>query len=187
MKPNDFEDEFEDELLLDPNSDRYRICPHPECGIENMVKHRSRQYCCDEHADDHYNIKRRIAEEVENSTDTSVITTQPVLPVDPKYDSALNENLPVRNENTTQAEIDTIRNNAFIKNIKILDSLEIHPEKGTVFFIEDLWYRGLDFSIYSGLGSLYNIAPSNNCKFMQMGFYRIYRVEYSYVLIKKIN
>ena len=181
---SDFKDEYI--IPLDPTSDRYRICPHPECGKEHMVKHRSRQYCCDEHADDHYNIIRRLKEKEGNSTTNNLIPAQPVLPADPNYNSAVNENLAEKNEITAPAEIGSSVKNAYIKNIKILDTLEIHPEKGTVFFIEDLWSLGLDFTIFSGLGLLHNIATSYNCRFMQMGFYRIYRVEYSHVLIKKI-
>ncbi len=53
------------ENLLNQNSDRYRICPHPECRKPHLVKNRGRDYCSDKCADDHYNLLRRLKKQTE--------------------------------------------------------------------------------------------------------------------------
>jgi hypothetical protein len=46
---------------------------------------------------------------------------------------------------------------------------------------------GFEFSHFSGQGKLFNIDPSNKCSFLQFGSYRMYRVEFSTVLIVNLN
>lgn len=71
-------------------------------------------------------------------------------------------------------------------NVKILDTLNLHPTKGTHFNLEKLHSMGIDFTGYSGRGDLYNIDQIENCHFIQIGNYRLYRTEFSKVLIIKI-
>lgn len=176
--------EFEDEIPLDPTSEFYRICPHPECGKEHMVNHRSRVYCCDEHADDHYNMKRRIKKEG-NLTENNTISIQPS--VEQKLDLATQVNLSEKKEDTEQAQNTETLENVYLRNIEILDTFEMHPENGSIFTVDYLRGQGLNFSAFSRLGPIHNIEQQYNSRFMQMGSYRLYRVEYSHLLIKKIN
>jgi hypothetical protein len=57
--------DVEKALELDPLSDRYRICPLPRCRKPHMVHNIRRDYCCDEHSDEHYNMLRRYKQKYE--------------------------------------------------------------------------------------------------------------------------
>lgn len=90
------------EQNLDPLSDRYRICPHPQCKKPHMITNRGRDYCCDKHADDHYNLLRRLKAQTEkmmNSNDGKTIELESVPAV-----------LPLVNESKFSAEKQKLNN-----------------------------------------------------------------------------
>lgn len=141
---------------MDRESDRYRVCPND--GVEFMAKHRSEKHCCPECADEFNYIKKKNAKEelIKNKKELEKI----------------------KGHTTIQLVTDST-------NITILDELSIR-ESGSLFYLEYLQSLGVDFEKYNGRGELYNIDLDLNCHFLQMGPYRLYRVEFSQVLIKKI-
>jgi hypothetical protein len=145
---------------LDPESERYRICLN--CGIEFMTDHLSRIFCNDKCTDDFHNRKKRDAHlhgmEADESSLVSVVDP-------PKNPSA-----------------------GLINNMKILDALPIDKEEGSVFHVEQLDQLGLNLNYFSGRGKLYNINPELGCHFLQVGYYRLYRLSFSeFLIIKQEN
>jgi hypothetical protein len=155
---------------IDPTSDLYRICKNDQ--VEFMANHRNQIFCDEKCADDFHNRKKREAaekklmEEVNKALEAPIPIPVPETPL-PIAVKSPDDNL--------------------MKNVKILDTLEIDPEKGTHYNMDWLYSIGYDFKANTGKGKLYNIDQSLNCHFIQIGNYRLYRVEFSHVLIKKIN
>ena len=141
---------------MDRESDRYRVCPND--GVEFMANDRTEKYCCPECADEFHNEKKRLAKLEEQQ---SLIETEEVL-----------------NE-----IIEQINNEE--KNLKILDQFHLKAN-GSKFNMDYLSSIGFDFFSFNARGELFNIDPQLNCHFIQIGSYRLYRVEFSEVLIKKI-
>jgi hypothetical protein len=157
------------EVELDPLSNRYRVCPN--CQTPHMVRNKGRDFCSDRCADQHYNARRRLLKQALQTVQikpTEVATTE---------------------SDTTSAAATDYRACAenHDKNLQILNSLSIDTKNGTVIHSDDLLSRGFDFELSSGRGVLYNIDPSLNCHFMQYGVYRIYRVDFSQLLIYKFQ
>lgn len=148
---------------MDPKSDRYRQCPND--GVEFMAEHRSEKFCCDKCADEFHNQKKRNAENKLIEEAKAIIASPKALEPQAEYDLPL----------------DKVK-----QNVKIIDDLTLDPTKGSVFNIDWLYSIGIDFNAYNGRGILYNIDSSHNCHFIQIGNYRLFRVEFSEVLIKKI-
>jgi hypothetical protein len=141
---------------MDKESDRYRVCLND--GVEFMANDRREIHCCPECADEYSNEKKRLAK-LENQQ--NLIETETVL----------------------NDIIEQINNEE--KNIQILDQFHLKAN-GSIFNMDYLSSIGLDFFSYNGKGELFNIDPQLNCHFIQIGSYRLYRVEFSEVLIKKI-
>jgi hypothetical protein len=141
---------------MDRESDRYRVCPND--GVEFMANDRREKHCCPECADEFHNEKKRLAK-LEN--EQSLIETEKVL-----------------NEIIQQIDKDE-------KNLQILDQLELQVN-GSRFNMDYLYSIGFDFFSFNSRGELYNIDPILNCHFIQIGSYRLFRVDFSEVLIKKI-
>ena len=142
---------------MDVESDRYRECLND--GDPFMANHRNEKHCSPECADEYHNLKKkRKREELQK----------------------------MENEQKILIEENQILSEKGEKNLKILNQLLIN-DWGSNFNMEYLYSLGFDFLNCNGRGELYNINPELNCHFLQMGTYRIYRVEFSEVLIKKIN
>jgi hypothetical protein len=141
---------------MDRESDRYRVCPND--GVEFMANDRREKHCCPECADEFHNEKKRLAK-LEN--EQSLIETEKVL-----------------NEIIQQIDKDE-------KNLQILDQLELQVN-GSRFNMDYLYSIGFDFFSFNARGELYNIDPLLNCHFIQIGSYRLFRVDFSEVLIKKL-
>jgi hypothetical protein len=141
---------------MDRESDRYRVCLND--GVEFMANDRREKHCCPECADEYNNEKKRLAKLELQQT---ILDTE----------NALSEN------------IEQINNKE--KNLKILDQLQL-KELGSTYNMDYLHSIGFDFFSFNGKGALFNIEPQHNCHFIQIGSYRLYRVEFSQVLIKKI-
>ena len=154
---------------MNKNSDRFRKCPND--GFEFMTNHRARIFCSDLCADEYHNLKKKNAEEYELMQEVENALEAPIQELEQK---------PISQEIllTTDEKIK--------QNLRILDTLEIDFEDGSHFNIDLLIDNGFDFYAFDGKGQLYNTG-SQNCYFLQIRNYRIYRVEYSKVLIKKIT
>lgn len=142
---------------MDVESDRYRVCLND--GVEFMANDRREKHCCPECADEYSNENKRLAKLEEQQR---LIETEEVL-------SEIIEQI-----------------NSEEKNLEILDQFHLKAN-GSKYNLEFLHSLGFDFSKCNGRGELFNVNPELNCHFLQMGSYRMYRVEFSEVLIKKIN
>ena len=147
---------------MDQESDRFRKCKN--CGKEFMTPHRSRVYC-NEFCSDEYNNREKRWKKEEASFMTHRIKGKAV------------EN----SELMSGIDEEILKN-----NVSILDSLFI-TQKDKYLNMELLDSLGFKFSHFSGQGKLFNIDPSNECSFLQFGSYRMYRVEFSTVLIVNLN
>jgi ribosomal protein S27AE len=153
---------------MDKNSDRYRVCPND--GVEFMASHRTRIYCSDQCADEHHNLKKKAEVEYDMMTEIK---------------NALSASAPEKILQSSQP-INELPIDKVEANIKIIESLHLDPINGSDFNMDWLASLGYDFSVFSGRGILYNIDPILNCHFMQIGSYRLFRGEYSRILIVKI-
>lgn len=142
---------------MDVESDRYRECLND--AVPFMANHRSEKHCVPECADEYHNKKKKKKRE---------------------------ELRKMENDNQILIEENQIVSEKGEQNINILNQLLI-GDLESKFNLEFLHSLGFDFSKCNGRGELFNINPELNCHFLQMGSYRMYRVKFSEVLIKKIN
>ena len=61
---------------MDPNSDRYRICPND--GVEFMAQHRSMIHCCSTCADEFNNQKKKLGIENQLKSEINIALNAPV-------------------------------------------------------------------------------------------------------------
>jgi hypothetical protein len=142
---------------MDKKSDRYRVCLND--GEEFMANSRKEKHCCPQCADEFHNIKKKNAR-IEKKQKQK------------ESEKALNEiSQQLDNED---------------KNLKILDQLDV-KENGSQFNMDFLHSLGFDFFTNISKEALYNIDPQLNCHYVQIGAYRLFRVEITEVLIKKIK
>lgn len=157
---------------IDPTSDFYRICKN--CEEEFMTDHRSNVFCDEYCADEYHNRLKR-----EKAANLKAIVIQDIEPTSSP-----------QNLTPPQAPLASVVQPEPIdkakQDIKFLNSLQIDPECGSHFNMDWMYSQGYDFTAFSGQGKLHNIDPANNSQFIQIGPYRLFRVEYSTVLIKKI-
>lgn len=162
--------DVEQELALDPLSDRYRVCRNPECRTPFMAKNRGRDYCCDKCADTHYNFMReyiklnnygagKIVREEENKTLPPIAQALPNYKPDHEWQTAFNNNL------------------------KILNDLSLDPIMGSKFNIDAMVGLGFNFFIHSSRVVLHNIEAKYNAHYLIIGDFRIYFTERNTVLI----
>lgn len=73
------------------------------------------------------------------------------------------------------------------KNLMLLNQLQLEVGKET--FVDFSWMEhvGFDFTCFNHRNKLFNIDPALNCHYLEFGCYRIYRVEYSLLLIYKTH
>jgi len=148
---------------LDPTSDRFRICPN--CKIQFMTNHLSRDFCNDKCADDYYNKHRRLTKQA-----TVIVEENKMMK-------------PHQEVLATSSSPPT--NNDLEKNIQILDQLKINPEKGSFFSQEELNSLGFNFFANSGTGKVPDNDPA--CHYVSFAQYRIFRIGISILLIKLNN
>ena len=142
---------------MDKKSDRYRVCLND--GEEFMANNRKEKHCCPQCADEFHNIKKKNARiEKKQKQEES--------------EKALNE---------ISQKLDNEQN-----NIHILDQLDV-KENGSQFNMDFLHTLGFDFCTNISKEALFNIYPQLNCHYVQIGAYRLFRVEITEVLIKKIK
>jgi len=88
-------------------------------------------------------------------------------------------------ETTIEETINETDETILKSNISILESINV-PVNGKEYEVEVLDSYGFQFEYYNGRSQLFNIDPSLNCHFTQVGTFRLFRVEYSRILIKNL-
>lgn len=166
---------------LDRTSDRFRICPNPECKKEHMVKHRGKDYCSDKCADDHYNFKRRLdnhAEELltKGGTVSSIADFQSVNLKKKSEDSVFVSQIP-----------DDVWKEKMITNMQILNSLELDAVHGSLYGVQELLDAGFDFNVFSTQGILHNYPKKDKGQYLVYENYRAYRTLTDEILILNTN
>jgi hypothetical protein len=157
------------EETLDPLSDRYRICPNPPCGRPHMVKNKSRDYCSDKCADDHYNFIRKYRQQHEAEKGKKVELEKSTI------------------EAEKQKEIDWKLDPEWLKihnnNIDILSSLAIDSANGTQFPLDYLINLGANLTAYTAIGTYYTIDETYNSRSLVIGDYKLYLIDYNVILV----
>jgi hypothetical protein len=164
-------------LKLDPTSDRYRICPY--CKKPHMVNHLGKDYCCDVHADKHYNEKRRLKKHAE-------FMLKEKQKVKVKEEEKINENgLSV---DLPEMSVDEVKKNGIEKNVAVFDSMEVDPNEGSIYGILYLEGNGVDFKYYSYKINHEDSHEAKSSSYIIIKNYKIERVSKTEVrIIKKIN
>lgn len=129
----------------------------PNDGEEFMANDRGEVYCCPECADEFHNYKKKIAKLKEKNLS--------------EIDIVLNEVIEQRN--------------MIKKNLLVLDNLEL-DKIGSVFNLDYLFSLGFDSFLCNSKTSIFFKDKTTERYYTQFENYRIFRVEFSEVLIKKI-
>jgi hypothetical protein len=159
---------------LNPESDRYRICKN--CETELMASHRTRIFCDDKCSDEYHNALKRYDRDMKKLNEE----------IDKQQQLEASEELIEETIETTLLETIEESDETIIKsNISILESLNVDVN-GTEYEVEVLDSYGFQFNHYNGRGQLFNIDPSLNCHFTQVGTFRLCRVKYSRILITNL-
>jgi hypothetical protein len=167
---------------LDPNSDRYRICPNPECKKPHMVSHRGKDYCCDKCADDDYNRKRRL----DNHAVSMMTMGGSVNQIANKQVEERKESLPT-NLAPTKSLNEEQWQEAMKINLGILHDLELDPIDGTCFWINDFVEKGFNFDAHSTVGLLHNYPRNKNGSYLIFQNYQMFCLENDSILIMNTN
>jgi hypothetical protein len=167
---------------LNPESDRYRICKN--CATELMASHRTRIFCDDKCSDEYHNAHKRYERDMKKLNDE--IDKQQQLEASEELIEETNQVIIEETIETTVEETINETDEAILKsNISILESLNV-AENGTGYTVEALDSYGYKMSHFSGRGQLFNIDSNKNCHFLQVGNFRLCRVEYSKILITNL-
>ena len=169
---------------LNPDSDRYRICKY--CDTEFMTSHRSRKYCDNDNhcSNEYHNALKRYKRDMKKLNDE--IDKQQQLEASEELIEETKQDTNEETIETTFAETIKESDETILKsNISILESLNV-AENGTGYTVEALDSYGYKISHFSGRGQLFNIDSNKNCHFLQVGNFRLCRVEYSKILITNL-
>ena len=162
---------------MDRESDRYRVCQN--CGKEFMAYDRSLIYCHEKCRWEFHNTnKARIREEkkLEEENEKNRLAELETISLEKSEDLKME---------TGKESINETDETILKSNISILESINV-PVNGKEYEVEVLDSYGFQFEYYNGRSQLFNIDPSLNCHFTQVGTFRLYRVEYSRILIKNL-
>jgi hypothetical protein len=159
-------------LAIDPTSDRYRICPY--CKTPHMVKNKGRDYCDDKCADAHYNYLRKYR-------NLGEIDKEKKLGTDKKMQELENQLIPGNSPDPKKWE------EAFEKNIKILNELLIDAVKGSKFKLDYLKNLGFEFWAHTTRAPLYNTEKETDAHLLIYADYQIYQLDYNVILIYHKN
>ena len=159
---------------LNPDSDRYRNCKY--CDTEFMTSHRTRIFCDDKCSDEYHNALKRYNRDMKKLN--GEIEKQQKLEVSEELIEETIETIVEETINETDEAI-------LKSNISILESLNV-AVNGTEYEVEVLDSYGFQFNHYNGRGQLFNIDPTLNCHFTQVGTFRLCRVKYSRILITNL-
>ena len=164
---------------LNPESDRYRICPN--CKTGHMVSHRTQDFCSKGCCDEYNNLKKKLqkqSEEMLTRPDTIVQEVKPTVletnPITPKVE--------IKPEPIAAPPLQLTD---FEKNIQLLNRLKIDLKDGTCYLIQDLLKNGFNFFALTKVEKLYNIPASKEAFCKIFGKYRMYLLNNEKVLIAK--
>ena len=169
---------------LNTESDRYRVCKY--CATEFMVSHRTRKYCDNNNkcSNEFHNALKRYKRDLKKLNDE--IEKQQQLEVSEEIIEETNKDTSEETIETTVEESINETDETILKsNISILECLNVSVN-GTEYMVEALDSYGFKFSHFSGRGQLFNIDSNKNCHFIQVGNFRLCRVEYSKILITNL-
>jgi hypothetical protein len=141
-----------------------------------MATHRTRIYCDDKCSDEYHNAQKRYNRDMKKLNEE--IDKQQKLE---GSEELIEEMIETKVEETIEESDETI----IKSNISILESLNVDVD-GTEYEIEVLDSYGFQFNHYNGRGQLFNIDPSLNCHFTQVGTFRLNRVKFSKILITNL-
>lgn len=166
---------------MDEESDRYRCCKN--CSKEFMTPHRHRIFCDDECSNEYHNAQKRYNRDLKKLQDE--IESQQQLDVAEEIMEESSKATIESIETKIAESIDETVEAKLKSNLSILESL-IVAKDGTKYYFEVLESYGFDFNYYNGRGKLFNIDPIHNSHFIQVGTFRLCRVEYSEILITNL-
>jgi hypothetical protein len=156
---------------MDRLSNRYRVCFN--CGREFMAEDRSSIYC-----------HKKCRWEFHNTNKTRIREEKKLEELEETVEES-NKKTIESVETTIEETINETDETILKSNISILESINV-PVNGKEYEVEVLDSYGFQFEYYNGRSQLFNIDPSLNCHFTQVGTFRLYRVEYSRILIKNL-
>ncbi len=157
------------EESLDPLSDRYRICPNPNCKKPHMVKNTGRDYCSDNCADRHYNFLRKYRKQAETEKEKQAET-----------EKFTNEALQLK---VVDFKTDPDWLKAYNKNIELFSGLHLDPSKGTKYPLDHIVSLGVNLYVHTANGTLHNIDDKYGCKYLVIGDYKLFLIDHNTILI----
>ncbi len=157
---------------MDRLSNRYRVCFN--CGREFMAEDRSSIYC-----------HKKCRWEFHNTNKTRIREEKKLEELEETVEES-NKKTIESVETTIEETINETDETILKSNISILESINV-PVNGKEYEVEVLDSYGFQFEYYNGRSQLFNIDPSLNCHFTQVGTFRLFRVEYSRILIKNLT
>ncbi|MBK9283516.1 MAG: hypothetical protein IPM51_04270 [Sphingobacteriaceae bacterium] len=181
----------ESALAVDTTSPFYRVCPYSSCNKPFMYTRSDQKYCSRKCQNDDYNKFRLTRKNTggpppESSADNN---SSPLIVEDalkeinePKQTEQLPESVP--NE---QISIEDPKELIYKMNIKFLNSLVLNKYNEIILHTEVMMDNKFDFTCSSGRSPLHNIESKYNCHFLVFGKYRVYRIDFDKLLIKKIT
>jgi hypothetical protein len=123
---------------LDPNSDRYRVCPND--GVEFMAAHRSTIFCNPKCADEFHNEKKRLAAEKQLQEEITKTFNVPI-----KETEVLSEQSNVSKEVIPTST--TVVTSPLVGNINLIGAT-LGNSPYIIVYKKYLTGMGLDYSVY---------------------------------------
>ncbi len=161
------------ESVLNPLSDRYRVCPN--CKRPHMVRNKGRDYCSDKCADRHYNYLREYKKLGERTHQNKVSNLEVNSETDTMQDIVHKEEINSEHLLNQQKVLE--------KNLEVLNTLQIDPVKGSKFTLSQLINLGFDFSSYTAKAKLHNINDKYGSHYLVFGDFKIYLLDHNVALI----
>ena len=144
--------------ILNPLSDRYRVCPY--CSTAHLVRHLGRDYCSSKCADSHYNEKRRLKKQAESMLNKEIFVG---------YEGG--EVPSMKKLKFKQSKKGAIQN-----TVLLLNKLDLGDEGNYLYKIIDIESVGVNFNHYS-MRVENDTVPGNNTSFyLLIGNYKVERI-----------
>ena len=150
--------------------DRTRICPN--CGREHYVNNRARLFCTKKCYDNYYNDYLR----TKSTTYGHFNIGGKIIDLSPEQYSVENRSLEESEKNTQRA-----------KNLRILNSLIVDPNEGTLHKMEDLELVGYSFNVYDSRMHFENEITGKNSHYLKIDCFEIFLFSATQVLIFNTN
>jgi hypothetical protein len=144
-------------IPFDPTSSLYRICP--QCSDDFMAETEQDVYCCYKCKDD-FNNAKKLNRQINQKLDEDIETPSP-------------KNISVELESAVKM------------NVELLEKIYDGNPKGMYITFEELDNLGFDFSGNNGQGTLYNTPNPDDCTFLVIGPFHIFRITFDIALLVK--